>query len=187
MLLVDGHSSDEQSHLAVTSHQKSLLPPWPCLCFKAQGSDSTANPHLCACCILRMGCPERHLSHQVTSPEQRPLQHCLQCSKPCTSPHWCPRTKQSRSQLTPPPISPNTGQLRDRDQHWLTQMWPPGSCFTPVTTAGPLVKAQSVPFVTTEGLKHKTHQPQPLHQCPHLKGRKFLTSSKPWAKQDVRG
>lgn len=44
MLLVGGRSTDEQSHLAVGSQHKSLLPPWPFLCSKAQGSDSTANP-----------------------------------------------------------------------------------------------------------------------------------------------
>lgn len=142
------------SHLAVPSHHKSLLPPWPFLSFKAQSSDSTANPHLCACCILRnaahlwMGCPERHLSHQVTPPEQKPVQQCVQSSKPCTNwcrtPHWCPRTEQGRSQPAPPAIPPSIGQLRDRDQHCLTQTWPPGSCPTLLTTSGALGKPQTL-------------------------------------------
>lgn len=178
MLLVDGHSTEEH-HLAVLSHHKSLLPPWPFLCFKAQSSDSTANPHLCACCILRnaahpwMGCPERHLSHQVTPAEQKPLQHSLQSSKPCTSPHWCPRTKQDRSQLTSPATPASIGQLRDRDQHCLTQMWPPGSCPTPLTTAGDLAKPQTVPHVTTEGLKHKPTSPSPSTSAFTLRAENF--------------
>lgn len=47
------------------------------------------------------GYAERHLSHQVTPAEQKPLQHCLQCSKPRASPHCYPRTKQGRSQPAP--------------------------------------------------------------------------------------
>lgn len=160
----------------------------PCLCFKTQGSDSTADPYPSTHCSLgnaahpakapmdkhavwKGTCHTRYhpagtTKAKITAAVFASPWHVAGC-KLCARPHCHCRVKRGKSWpvlLTPPAVSPNTARFRDGD-HEHTLMGPDAATRLlppPLAAAGALGKTQTASAARTGGLKCETCHPCPL-------------------------